>query len=82
VLRHGATTSEVEIVALKRKLSAVLGTALLAASLTACDSGGETDDGNSGDQTPTAVPTNDENSDEGVDGDDDDSNTGPDGSGE
>ena len=45
---------------LKQKLSVLAGTALLAASLTACGTGGETDDGNSGDPTPTAEPTDDE----------------------
>ena len=57
---HLGTTSEVEIVALKRKLSVLLGAMTLAASLTACGSGGETDDGNSGDSSPTAEPTNDD----------------------
>jgi hypothetical protein len=71
----------VETVALKQKLSVLVGTALLAASLTACNSGGETDDGNSGQSTPTAVPTADDTSDSGVQGDDNDSNQGPDGSG-
>jgi hypothetical protein len=45
---------------LKRTLSALAATALLAAPLSACGSGGETDDGNSGQDTPTAVPTNDD----------------------
>lgn len=53
----GQTTSEVEIVALKRKLSVLIGAMALAGSLTACGSGGETDDGNSGDSSPTAEPT-------------------------
>ena len=47
-------------VALKRRLSVLLGAVALTASLTACGSGGETDDGNSGESTPTAVPTNDD----------------------
>jgi hypothetical protein len=71
----------VEIVALKQKLSVLAGAALLAASLTACGTGGESDNGNSGKTTPTAVPTNDDTNDNGVDGDDNDSNQGPDGSG-
>ena len=58
--RTGGTTNEVEIVALKRRLSVLLGALTLTASLTACGSGGETDDGNSGDSTPTAEPTNDD----------------------
>lgn len=85
MLRGGAktTTYEVEIVALKQKLSVLVGTAVLAASLTACGSGGETDDGNSGKSTPTAVPTNDDGDSTGETGDDDtDSNKGADGSGE
>ena len=45
---------------LKRKLSVVLGAVALSASLTACGSGGETDDGNSGESTPTSEPTNDD----------------------
>ena len=45
---------------LKRTLSALVATILLAVSLSACGSGGETDDGNSGQDTPTAVPTNDD----------------------
>jgi hypothetical protein len=57
-------TKKVEIVALKRKLSVVVVAALLTAPLTACGSGGETDDGNSGESTPTAVPTNDDDTDE------------------
>jgi hypothetical protein len=70
-------------VSLKRKLSVLSATVLLAAPLTACGSGGETDDGNSGESTPTAEPTNDDG-DSGSDthGDDDSSQHGPDGSGE
>ena len=71
-----------EIVALKRKLSVLVGAMTLAASLTSCGSGGETDDGNSGQTTPTAQPTADDTEDNGVDGDDEDSRQGPDGSGE
>ena len=78
VLLNGATTSEVEIVALKRNLSVLLGTVVLAASLTACGSGGQTDSGNAGKPTPTAVPTHDNG---GGPKQDDDSNKGPDGSG-
>ena len=68
---------------LKHKLSVLIATLLLGAPLTACGTGGETDDGNSGDQTPTAVPTNDDG-DSGVEGggDDDTSQDGADGSGE
>ena len=60
---------------MKRKLSALIAAMTLAASLTACGSGGETDDGNSGKSTPTAVPTaddgdSDENSEGGAGGDD------------
>ena len=67
----------------KRKLSVLLASLVMGASLTACGSGGETDDGNSGDQTPTAVPTNDDG-DSGVEGggEDDSSMDGGDGSGE
>jgi hypothetical protein len=69
----------VKTVSLKSKLAALLGTVLLAAPLTACGSGGETDDGNSGQDTPTAVPTNDD----GDSGDSDEgSQHGPDGSGD
>lgn len=64
--------------ALKRKLSVLIGAMTLGATLTACGSGGETDDGNSGSGTPTAEPTNDDG-----DGDDGDGGQGgPDGSGD
>ncbi len=46
--------------ALKRKLSVLVGAIALTTSLVACGSGGTTDDGNSGDSTPTAEPTNDD----------------------
>ncbi len=83
VPRDTPTTNQVTTVSLKRKLSVLLATVLLAAPLTACDSGGETDDGNSGDPTPTAPPTNDDGDSGGdADGDDDGSQHGPDGSGE
>jgi len=82
VLPTGATTSKVETVSLNQKLSVLVGPAVLAASLTACGTGGETDDGNSGQSTPTAEPTADDTQDNGVDGDDEDSRQGPDGSGE
>ena len=49
-----------KIVALKRKLSGLIGAMALAASLVACGSGGETDDGNSGQDDPTAEPTADD----------------------
>jgi predicted small lipoprotein YifL len=68
----------VEIVALKRKLSVLIGAMTLAASLTACGSGGETDDGNSGDSSPTAEPT----ADDGDDGDPEGSQSGGNGSGD
>ena len=45
---------------MKRKLSALIAATTLAASLTACGTGGETDDGNSGQDTPTAEPTADD----------------------
>ena len=64
--------------ALKRNLSVLLGTAALAVSLTACDTGGQTDSGNAGKPTPTAVQTHDNG---GGPNQDDDANKGPDGSG-
>ena len=67
---------------LRRGLAAMVSAGVLATSVTGCGSGGETDDGNSGQSTPTAVPTNDDG-DSGEGGDDDeDSQKGPDGSGE
>jgi hypothetical protein len=79
----GPTTSEVDTVSLHRNSSLFIAALLLGAPLTACGTGGETDDGNSGQQTPTAVPTNDDG-DSGVEGggDDETSQDGGDGSGE
>ena len=47
---------------LKRKLSALVGAAALTASLTACGTGGETDDGSQGEDTPSAEATDDDSS--------------------
>ena len=64
--------------ALKSRLSVLVGAVALTVSLTACGTGGETDDGNSGESTPTAVPTNDD----GDDGDPEGSQSGGNGSGD
>jgi hypothetical protein len=73
----------VSTVSSKRKLSVLLATVLLAAPLSACGTGGDTDSGNAGKPTPTAVPTHDDG-DSGTSGggDDEDSQRGADGSGE
>jgi hypothetical protein len=72
----------VKTVSLKRKLSVLLATAVVAAPLSACGSGGDTDSGNAGKPTPTAVPTHDDgDSDSDGGGDDVSSKHGPDGSG-
>ena len=76
VLLNGLTR-EVEIVALKRNLSVLLGSVVLAASLTACGTGGETSSGNAGKPTPTAVPTHADNSSQGVGDGGNNSDQGP-----
>jgi hypothetical protein len=70
------------------KLGLVLGGALLVFPLAACDGGSVEPDGNDGSATPTAPPTDDDNTgeedseEEGEEGgEDNDSGQGPDGSG-
>lgn len=70
------------------KLALTVAATLLALPLTACDGGTIEPDGNDGDATPTAPPTDDDDTGEGTeedsgeDGNDDDGQQGPDGSGE
>jgi hypothetical protein len=66
-------------VSLKRRLPVLVAVAVLAAPLSACGTGGETDSQNNGSPTPTAAPTHDDG-DSG--GGDDSSKHGADGSGD
>jgi hypothetical protein len=70
------------------KLALAAAATLLAVPLAACDGGSIEPDGNDGEATPTAPPTDDDNTGQGSDdesdtmGDDEDGRQGPDGSGQ